>query len=219
MVGLLAHLGAARREHLGGASVRGQAPAAAHGVVDGAAHERVAERKAARHLGRAHEVGVQQVVERVERLLGRDVPHRRRHVGLERLTGHGRRLEQAARAVGQRGQLLGDRARHRGGHAVVAAGVVARGAQHAPVGGAAELLEVERVAAAVAVDGGHRRVIEPAEQLPGLALVELRQLEARDARAGQRSGQPLRRRPGAKAQRQQHGPGRPAARQGGDQLQ
>ena len=52
------------------------APTSGCGLVDGAAHERMAEAEAARHLGWTNEVAAQQLVERVDRLVLRRHPQR-----------------------------------------------------------------------------------------------------------------------------------------------
>ena len=113
-------------------------PAAGRAVVDGAAHERMAEAEAARHVRRAHEIEPQQLVERVERVGLVDVGRRGGELGRERVAGDRRALEHAARApAGEQRELLGQR----GGH-------VARELAGAPER-ARELLQVERVAAAL----------------------------------------------------------------------
>ena len=140
-------------------------------------------------------------------------------VGLEWLAGHGRGLQEPPRGVLQRGELSGDRACHRGRDAPVALAANVGGGKAAPLGRAAQLLEIEGVAASVAVGGGHRRRVESVEELPGLVRTELGEIEPRNRRRREGAGQPLRGGPRAKAQCEQHGPGGRAARQRGDQLE
>ena len=65
-----------------------------------------------RHVGGADDVQPEQLVERVERRrLGR-ARSRRGELGIERIAGHGRALEQAPRPVGQQRELLGQRRGH-----------------------------------------------------------------------------------------------------------
>ena len=73
----------------------------------------MAEHEAARDLGRPDQVGVEQIVQGAEclgRLHAGDCGH---EIELERLAGHGRRIEQGARGVGERSELGGDGGRHR----------------------------------------------------------------------------------------------------------
>jgi hypothetical protein len=185
--------GAAGGERLGRTRVGGQAPAAADGLVDRPAHQRMAEGEAARDLRGADEIEREQVVEGVERLRFGELADRRRQVRLEGLAGHRCRVEQGARGGRQRLQLAGDGARHGRRHADRLAVVAARqrARQVARLAGAAELLEVEGVAAAVAVDGRQRRRVDSVEQPGRLRLAQLSELEPAYGLLRRRGGQSL----------------------------
>ena len=66
VMGALGGRCAAPGERVGRRTVSRQPPAALRALVHGAPDERVPEREAARHLGRPHELTLEQVVERVE---------------------------------------------------------------------------------------------------------------------------------------------------------
>ena len=148
-------------------------------LVDRAAHERMAEAEAARHGGRAHQVAREQRVERVERPRRVDSSRdRRREVGLERLARDRGAVEQRplGSAPARPSSSASDAATAAAGCRRVAA---VAGRRHAGRAGARELLEVERVAAAVAVDRRAARVSSAAEQLGGLRLAELLERDPR----------------------------------------
>ena len=156
VVGALGRVGAARRQRLGRPRVGGEPPAAAHRLVHRAAHERVAEDEAARHLGGPDQIEVEQVVER--RRAPPPPPARRSRRRGRARTARPPRRRASRNARGrsrQRLELAGDRARHRRRHAGARRPPPSRAARRASRRArAAELLEVERVAAAVAVDRG-----------------------------------------------------------------
>ena len=115
----------------------------------------MAEHEPQRHRRRADEVERQQGVERREPLGGRQLRDRRGQVRLERLAGDRCGLEQRVLVRRHGGELLGQQRCDRGGHTRCAA-VRAGAAEHArkPSFGARarELLDVERIAAAMADD-------------------------------------------------------------------
>ena len=127
--------------------MRPEPPAAPRARVHGAAHERMAEGEAAR-VAQAHEVGRQQLVQRGQRVPDRHLPRRCGELGIERLPRHGGALEHEPGGGTQRLQLtrerVRDRLRYPHRHVVRGAG----GRWEA--GRAQQLLEVERIAAAVA---------------------------------------------------------------------
>ena len=116
VVGALGGGGAAGAQRLGRPRVGGQPPAAAGGLVHRPPHQRVAEDELARHLRRAHEVAVDQVVERGQPLGLRQLRHRGRQVRLERLARHRRAVQQRPRRERQRLELLGERRGHGARH-------------------------------------------------------------------------------------------------------
>ncbi len=131
VVGQDARRGALRAQCGDGASVGGEPPAGSRGVVHRAPHERVAEREAARVLGRTDEVGGDQCVERRQRVI--ELRDGGGQVDLERLARDRRTVQQPPRVRVERAEL----ARERLGHAVAAA---------------RELQQEERVAGALGDD-------------------------------------------------------------------
>ena len=103
----------AGREAARRAGVRDEPPAAAGGLVDRAAHERVAEREAAGHGGRVQKARVEQLVERGHPLIRRQLRDLAGELGLERVARDRARVQEPARGSGQRVQLLHQRGRHR----------------------------------------------------------------------------------------------------------
>ena len=128
--------------------MRGEPPRLAGAVVDRAAHERMAEAIAARDVGRAGHARRQQLVDRGQRLVVVELGGGGREVEVERVAGDRRAPRQPPGALAQRRDLLLERARHRRRHADASgsASPATRGRR----GLARELLEVERVAAALA---------------------------------------------------------------------
>ena len=116
VVGPLRGVGAVGRERVGCARVGGKAPAAARRRVHGAAHERVAEDEAARHVGRAHEVEASRSSSASSPWPSPSSAIAAARSRLERLARHRRAVEQRARLGRQRLELTGDRARDRRGH-------------------------------------------------------------------------------------------------------
>ena len=163
----------------------------------------------------AHEVAAQEVVERVQRRLLAHAGGRRGQLGLERVARDGRAREHLAGAVGElrelAGQRGGDRARH------LDARQRDRRARPRALRRARELLQVERVAAAVGVDvvGGRRR---PA-RAPRLALRCAELDPGQRSRARQRRREPLRHLARADREREQHRRGRRAPQQRAEQLE
>ena len=107
---------AARRQALGSALVGAQAPTAGRRLVDGAAHDRVAEAEPTRHVGHPHQVAAQQLVKRLDRRRLRYAGRGRREVGLERVTRHRRTLEHQPRPVREHRELLRQRRGHHRRH-------------------------------------------------------------------------------------------------------
>jgi hypothetical protein len=104
-------------QRVGAALVRAEPPAARRSLVRRVTDERVAEAEAARHVGRAHEVAREQLVEGGERVALGHAGGGRRQLGLERVAGHGGTLEHAAGAVAEQRQLVGQRGGDGGRHA------------------------------------------------------------------------------------------------------
>ena len=86
---------AAHRKRLDAPLVGAQLPRARSGLVDGAPDEWVAEPEAPRHVGRADEIDVQELVDRVHRRGLGDGGCGSRQVQLEGIAGHRRSLEPA----------------------------------------------------------------------------------------------------------------------------
>ena len=224
MVGALGCAGAPRGECVGCASVGREPPTGRCSLVDGPSDERVPEDELARHRCRANEVAGDQLIEGAEALRVRELGDRCREIGLERLAGDSRAPEQCLLLRRQRSDLLRQRGRDGSGYGNacdigVDAGGVDRGRQSPFLARAPELLEVERVAAAVAIDRRGLARLEIAEQQVRLRFGE--RLEHDPLRGGHRECGRQRRRSGrgAKADCEQHGCIRLAAQQGGEQLE
>ena len=153
---------AARGERLGAALVRGESPAAGRRLVDRPADERMPEAEAARDVGRADEVGAQQLVERVQRcVLARSRPRPRRAPGR---TARRRRRRPGARAARRRSAVRAPPSappRPRRAPRFRRASRLAAARHGAPIAAerARELLEVEGVAAALGVQRVRRGAV------------------------------------------------------------
>ena len=126
-------------------------------------HERVAEAEAARHLGARARGRAQQLVERVERRASSAAAAAAGELGLERVAGDGRALQQRA------APLADSSASSSASAAATARGTSRRRApgrrrraRGAALAGARELLEVERVAAALGVEPVGGRAVDAA---------------------------------------------------------
>ena len=171
-------------------------------LVDRPAHERVAEDEAARHLGRADEVEPEQVVERRQ-------PRRRassRPIAAARSGSNGspaiaaasrNARDVAARATPAPPPATRPPPAARRCRAPRRSRRRARRPARAP-----ELLEVERVAAAVPVDGGHGRAVA-AEQPRRVGLVQRPEPDPPHLRRRECGGEPVGGAPGAEGEREQ----------------
>ena len=104
-------------ERFGRARVRLQPPRLARRLIDGAAHDRVAERVAPWHRGRPQHVALHQLLERRQRLRLAEpaaAAARSRSAGSP---GDRRAPHQPPRGVTEALDLLAERGRHRGRHA------------------------------------------------------------------------------------------------------
>ncbi len=172
---------AARRERLRGPLVRAEPPAARSGLVDGAPDQRVAEAKTAGHVGVAHKVALEELVERVHGRRLRAARGGGGELGLERVTRHGRTLQDPASRIREQRELLGQRGGHGPRHLDPGHRDPAGGRRSIP--GATrrtgELLEIEGVAAGLLVERGRLGTVDPrAEQLACLLLGQGSQLQA-----------------------------------------
>ena len=205
-------------ERRGGARVRRDAPARARGLIDRPADERVPEGEPARHVGRADEVALQQVVERVEGGLGVELRHGPCEIGLERLARDRRGVDQPPRFGGQRRQLLDERGGDRGRDpaAVRGAGVREGGGPgaHAAARGRTGC---RRCCGTAPRPGRAARGLP--EQRRRLGLAERREPQLGDLGARQRGEQPLRGLARPVGEGEQHRPVEPAAQQRADELQ
>ena len=169
--------GAARGQRRRRAAVGGHAPARRCDVVDGAADDRVAEREAARDRRGADQPARHELVHRGGGGPVVQLRHRGGELGIERVAGHGGGVEQHPRAGRDRVELGGQRAGDAVGHAVQ---VHRRARAVRP----RELLQIERVAAAVGVDGLRGR----ADERGRLLLVQRRRREPLERALPQRGG-------------------------------
>ena len=168
VVRALGRCGAPRGQRRRGPGVSRELPATRRRLEDRAAHERVAEDEAPRHRGRTHEIERQERVERREPVGRGQLGDRRREAGVERLAGDGGGIQQRALLPRQGRELLGERRGDGGRNPVSRSVAVRRRVTPRFLAGARELLEVERVAATVAVDGGDRSPVRdrPAARPP-----------------------------------------------------
>ena len=188
---------AVRRQRRRAAGVRGHLERLRGRRVHGAAHQRVPEAEAPRHVRVAHEVAAQQLVERLHDLRLVAAGGFGREVELERIARDGRRFEHLALGPRQHGELAVEGRRDRPRDACARERDV--GPRLRPVGPArhaCELQQVVRVAAAVAVQARRRGVLRRRAQQPrGVGKAERRELQAhrraRARRALERRGQRL----------------------------
>ena len=113
------------------------------------AHDRMAERERARRGRGPHQPARQQRVQRRQRRVVGQLGDRRREVELERVAAHRSRIEQRAGARRERGELGRERRGDRGRQRPVRRHPTGSNTAVAMRG---ELLQVERVAARIAVD-------------------------------------------------------------------
>ncbi len=195
-------------------------PAAGRRLVDRAAHERVAEDEAPRHAASGARGRVASSASSAVSAVGvRQLGDRRREVGLERLAGDRRRLEQRPRRrpSSDASSSASDAATARRNDARV--DLAPRRCRRGRRPRARELLEVERVAAAVAVDrrdrrrGRGRRAARPPR-----ASLSCSSSKRRHRRHRERGRQPRRRLPRAEREREQDRGVRPAPQQRAEQL-
>ena len=217
VVGAGGQRGRAVGERLGGAGVRLQPPRLARPVVHGAAHQRMPEAVAPGDIGRPGDVGRQQGVDRGQGLALVEPGGGGREIEVERLAGHGGAPAEPAGGLAQARDLLAERGGHGGRDADRVRLGVRRGGRRGSPG---QLLEVERVAAALAVEQRERAL---AEQGVGLGLRERTEADLGDhpvaARGLQRREQRVGHLAGAEGERDQDRRHRRAAQQVGDQLE
>src|SRR5918996_2124357 len=149
MMGALYGGGTARGERLGAALVRAQSPTAGRRLIDRPSNERMPEAKAARYLGLANEVELQQLVQGLEcrRLGGRRGGGGQ--LGLERIAGYRCPLQHEACTVRQESELLGQRGGNCGRHFEIRRREHRDACRVLNSERSGELLEIERVAAAL----------------------------------------------------------------------
>jgi hypothetical protein len=210
---------AALRQRGGAPLVGAEPPGCRSRLVDRAAHQRVAEAEPPRHVGRVHEAELEQLVKRRRRRRLVDVRRGRGELGLERIARDGGALQHPPCRCGQQRELLAERGAHGRGH--LDAAELHRRARVARA--ARELLEVERIAAALRVQHvGAHRVDVVAEQLGGFGAAQSRQLQARHGVVPcgtlERAAEPLRQLPRPRRQCQQHRRRRRAAQQRREQI-
>jgi hypothetical protein len=172
----------------------------------------VAEREAARLRRRPDELGGQQPVQRRQALGRRELGDGRREVGLEGLAHDRGGLHEQASRRRERLELLGDGGAD-GGWDLAIGGTRARRGCAAR---ARELGEVERVAAAVVVQGVHA---VGADELGGLLRRERGEREPGDPGRRERRDEAVGRLPRSERQRHEHGSGERAAQKRRDELE
>jgi len=146
-----------------GAAVGRDPKARARRLIDRVAHQRMAEAKPARHRCRSHQITLDQLVERDQRVLLAEPGGGRGEIKLEGIARHRRSAQKLGRRRRKRLELALKRQRHRTGH--LATGQLrARRARRGALRGACQLLEVERNPAALMVKRSNMRVVEPARE-------------------------------------------------------
>ena len=141
-------------ERLGAPIVSAQSPAAGRRLVDRPPDERMPEAKAARHLGLPNEVELQQLVQGLERRRLGGRRGGRGQLGFERVAGYRRPLQHAPCAVREKRELLGQSGRNRGRHVEIPGRELTDACRALERERSGELLEIERVAAALLVESG-----------------------------------------------------------------
>ena len=170
VMGAHARARAARGQRDGDPLVRAEPPGGRRGVVDGAAHERVAEGEPAPVARRADERSRDERVERLRDAARIELGADRGELGVERVARDGRALQQRARRVRQRGHLVLDRGDHARRQLVV--------------GEAGELAQEQRVAARVAGDPlAHGRVGQSAQHRERRVVLQRLEQDVLGARA------------------------------------
>jgi hypothetical protein len=156
------------------------APAGRHRVVDDPPHDRMAEAEASRYGSRPYEVGVHQLVQQRKRHPLGALGDRRDKAGVEGFADDGRGIEHDFVLRPQATQLVGDqRADARGDRRVLDARLATRGVGRRARSAPRQLIEIERIAAALAVNSLlSGRVQRRTEQRPGLLRAERWQFEA-----------------------------------------
>ena len=212
VVRLLGRVGAPSGEGLGRPGVGGEPPAAAGGLVDAPAHKRVAEAEAAR----ARRSG--RTKSRASRSSSAASPSASDSSAIE-VARSGSNGSPATAAASRKTRDCADRtASSAASAAATAAGTPASTPSGSPfrrawqadrAGGAPELLEVEGIAPGVAVDRRHQARVGAVEQLGGLELAQLPELEPGHGRSRRGRRQPLGRLAAAESPARA-GPGRPA---------
>ena len=160
MVRAYAGARAARRQRRGDALVRTKPPGGRRGVVDRAAHDRMAEGEAAAVARRAHEVDGHEPVEWRRDRAGVQLGGERRELGVERVAGDRCALDQRPRRARQHLQLDADRRGH---------------ARRHPGPGARQLVQEQRVAVGLA--GDPLAIGDVAQQRERLVMAERFQVQ------------------------------------------
>ena len=173
----------------------------------------MAEAEPARDVGGADEIATLEIVERVDRARLFQAGGGSRELGLERVARDRRALERLAGVAREQRELGGQRGRDRARHLYAAERD--RGAGAFLARRARELLQVERVAAAVGV----QRVGGVADQFARLGLAQVAELDpGQVGGALQRPREPLRHLARADGDREQHARGGRPSQQRAEQF-
>ncbi len=181
------------------------------------------EAKAARHLGLPNEAELQQLVQGLEhrRLGGRRGGGGQ--LGLERVAGYRGPLQHAPRAVREKCDLLGQGGRDRGRHVEIPGRELGSACPALESERSRELLEIERVAAALLVESGCGGAFDSvAEELTSLPARKRADFHAEQCphavRPLERGGDAFRRLTRPDSQGDEHGRRRRPAQQRAEQL-
>ena len=179
------------------------------------------EPEAPRNVRLADEIQAQQLVERVDRCRVGDSGGRGRQLRVEGVSRDGGALEDEACGLGEQSELLGQRGGDRGWDVdTYERRLVGRRRPLGTVGRPRELLEVERIAAALLVEAGCIRSV--ADQLAGVLGAERPELDARDrpgaVRPFDRGAKPLAHLPRPHRQRDEYPSGRRSVEERAEQL-
>ncbi len=181
------------------------------------------EAKAARHLGLTNEVELQQLVQGLERRRLGSRRGGRGELGLERVAGYRCPLQHEACTVRQETELLAQRDSNRGRHVEIRRRELRNACRGLESERSGELLEIERVAAALLVESGCSGAVNRfTEELARLAACQSADLDAtkgpRAVRSLERGGDALRRLARSDSEPDEHGRGRRPAQQRTEQF-
>jgi hypothetical protein len=202
--------------------VGAEPPAGAGRVVDGASHDGMPEAEPAGRVRGPDQPALHQLIERCEGLRARQAGGERGERLPEWVAGHGGALDQGARRCWERLDLGSDGSADRGRNPLLGRSPVVVWRTGLELARAGELLEVQRVSAALPIDQlPLSAILDGSEQLLGLSRRERVELDPQDAvtlRLPQRSSQPRLGLPRSQREQQQRGVRDAAVQQAAEEI-